>query len=324
MAKVLIIRFSSIGDIVLTTPVIRSLKQQLPEAEVHYVTKPAYVPLLAENPYIDTLHELADDWQEMVRVLRQEQFDWVIDLHQNLRSWRLSVALRRPTLGIQKKNLAKWLLVQTKQARIPIGHIVTRYGAPLRALGISLDEQGLDMFVASEHRANAEAIWAATPSKPRLAVILGAKHQTKRWLPAYFVETLNAHQQSVLLLGGPDAQAEAEFICERLHIPYVDAVGKYDLMTSVALLDKVEQVLAHDTGFMHIASALQKQLFVLWGSTVPALGFAPYKAEHTALARTDVSCRPCDKIGKASCPKGHFRCMRDLSPSQVLSAIQDS
>lgn len=322
--KVLIIRFSSIGDIVLTTPVIRSVKQALPQVELHVLTKRAYGDLLRHHPLVDKVHTLDDSLKTVIRELRSEGFDAVLDLHRNLRSRWVSFRLGRPSAAFPKANLAK--LRMAWQQQYPdkwLPHVVERYGHTLQLLGLTLDNDGLDIYYPDSLRPWAQAQLATLPTTPKpLAVVLGAKHTTKRWLPEYFLETLNQLERPVLLLGGKDAMAERDWLLPRLAVPALDAVGQYSLLESTALLDQVAEVLTHDTGFMHIAAALHKRIFSLWGNTVPALGMTPYKTESVILENKGLSCRPCSKIGHDTCPKGHFRCMRDLRPEQVIAAIQ--
>lgn len=324
MKKVLIIRFSSIGDIVLTTPVIRSLKAGLPEVEIHYLTKAAYAGLLQPNPHISQLHLLTNDnWKPLLRQLKAERFDHILDLHHNLRSLRIKLSLRRPATSFDKKNLTKFRMVRFKTPKLQVPHIVERYGKTLHALGLTLDEGGLDFFLPPEAESRARVLlsetgWTTTP----LAVVLGATYATKRWLPEYFADTLEAYQQPVILIGGPDAREEARIIREQVKVPLLDAVGNYSLAEAAALMKACHAVLTHDTGFMHIAAAMQLPVYSLWGNTVPEFGMTPYRSPHVILETPDLACRPCSKIGFDQCPKGHFRCMRDLKPEQVLAALK--
>ena len=324
MTKVLLVRFSSIGDIVLTTPVIRTLKAARPDWELHFLTKPAYRDLLAHHPDLSRVHTLADDFGETLAALRAEGFSYLVDLHHNLRSLRLKLALGIPSAAVRKHNWQKYWLVRTKRLRRPIPHIVTRYEATLGFLGIAPQggplalhlPPGLDDWA----RETLAAAGFAT-GRPPLAVVLGATHQTKRWLPAHFIQLLQDYAQPVLLLGGPDARAEADEILAHLPQLAFDAVGRYGLLEAAALMRQAAAVLTHDTGFMHIAAAFGQPVYALWGSTVPALGMTPWQVPHVNLERAGLSCRPCSKIGFDRCPQGHFRCMQELSPAQVRAAL---
>jgi len=331
--KILVIRFSSIGDIVLTTPVIRSLKQAKPACEVHFLTKAGFKDVLAHNPYIDSLHLLEKDGLgQMMGKLRAEKFDFILDLHHNLRSWRVRLALGVAGRHFDKANLRKYAMTHGRgrgsEGNLrPLAHIVARYGETLRPLGVALDEGGLDFFLPPGMAAPAlphDAPPAADfPLAASLAVVLGATHATKRWIPAHFVETLNSYGKPVVLIGGKDARTEADFLAQHLTVPCRDAVGKHSLLASAALMRACGAVLTHDTGFMHIAAAFGMTVHSLWGNTVPEFGMTPYKTPHTLLEVAGLSCRPCSKIGYDRCPQGHFRCMNDLAPAQVLAALAE-
>ena len=316
MNKFLIIRFSSIGDIVLTSPVVRSLKQAFPDAELHFLTKQSYAKLLEPNPYIDQIHAFNGDWSAMINDLKKHHFSHIFDLHRNLRSLRVKLAVRRPYSTFNKQNINKYLLTKPMLRALTgnIAHVVDRYGATLHPLGIQLDQQGLDFFLPDGKEEEAKQILQDhfQSSSPSLAVVLGATHRTKRWIPTHFQSFLNQNGQSAVLLGGPDIRHEADEIIAGLKVPFLDAVGKYDLFTSAALMKQCQQVITHDTGLMHIAAAFQQPMITLWGNTVPEFGMTPYKATHEIREVEGLSCRPCSKIGHGECPKGHFRCMKEL------------
>lgn len=321
MNKILIIRFSSIGDIVLTSPVIRSLKSAKPEIEIHYLSKPQFQNILIHNPYLSKVHL----WEgnKTLSTLRKEKFDYILDLHRNLRSQKVKLALLRPSISFDKQNRKKYLMVRNHDLSEPVSHIVTRYGATLEALGISLDNLGLDFFLpeSASTKADQEINDLLPNLEPALAVVLGANHPTKRWIPEHFVKLINLYQKPVILIGGKDSLQEAEIIKKQIKPPYLDAVGKYDILTAAALMKKCQAVLTHDTGFMHIAAAFGMKIFSLWGNTVPEFGMTPYKSPHLVFETHGLDCRPCSKIGFDQCPKGHFRCMNDLKPEVVLKGM---
>lgn len=321
--KVLIIRFSSIGDIVLTTPVIRSLKAAMPNIEIHFITKKAYGPLLEHNPHLSHIHFLENSIRHTLTILRTEKFDHILDLHNNLRSLRVKWSLRTSSSTFPKENLAKFRMARNQQYPADwLPHVVTRYGKTLATLDVDLDDKGLDIFYPPSLNLWAEALISPLGTNP-LAIVLGAKFNTKRWLPEYFVETINRLGRPVLLLGGSDATEERDLILPKLQVPSLDAVNQYSLLESTALLNQVNEVLTHDTGFMHIAAALGKKIYSLWGNTVPALGMTPYKTESIILENPEINCRPCSKIGFDTCPKGHFDCMKTITPEIVLNAMSE-
>ncbi len=326
--KVLIIRFSSIGDIVLTTPVIRSLRKHYPTCEIHYLTKPAHIPLLQHNPYLTAVHGLTGNFSELIDKLHAEGFDYVLDLHTNFRSWRVKRALGRPSKSLNKENWKKYRMTRFKHRNLKIDHIVSRYGDTLSLLGVGLDDEGLDLFLPEEAEAIATGIFHAHEIHPEaqnvLAVVLGASYPTKRWKTENFAPLLNKYRTPVLLIGGRDTQEEAQKIGAELNVPFIDSVGKYDLLTSAALMKKCHEVLAHDTGFMHIAAALGQPVYSIWGNTIPGFGMTPYRTPHKIIEVEGLDCRPCSKLGFERCPRGHFKCMNDLTPELVLAQIYNA
>ena len=320
--KILLIRLSSIGDIVLTSPIIRSLRACFPEAKIHFLTKKAFAPLLLHNPHLDHIHTIGGDLTATIRELRAERFDQVIDLHRSLRS-RL-IKLR---LGVRFTTYSKdrWpVLLHTRLGigKLPDVHTVERYARAIQPLGCKLDAGGLEFFIPEEARQLAREIVGRNFGEAPIAVVLGGNYFTKRWPREYFVELLNGLGKPVILVGGTAEVTDAGWIAERMKSDCLNGVAQYDLLLSAALLERSCLVITHDTGLMHIATALGKTIFSIWGNTVPELGFAPYKAQASIiLQNSDLDCRPCTKLGYEKCPKGHFKCMMDLQPATVLTEI---
>jgi ADP-heptose:LPS heptosyltransferase len=321
MKKILILRFSSIGDIVLTTPVIRALKQQLPEAQVHYATKLQFKPVLAANPYLDKIHYLKDSLKDLVAALRQEKFDFIVDLHNSLRSRLIRQQLGVPGQGFDKLNWRKWLLVNLKWGHMPDIHIVDRYLAAACRLGIENDDRGLDYFIPAEE----EVALAALPEPFRqgyVAFAIGAQHATKRLPTDRMIALCEKINQPLVLLGGKEDAATGNLIAEYFGqsttgTTIYNACGKYSLNQSASLVKQARFVFSHDTGLMHIAAAFQKKIFSIWGNTIPEFGMYPYKTEFAVLERPGLPCRPCSKIGYRQCPQGHFKCMREINFSNL-------
>lgn len=326
--KILILRFSAIGDIVLTTPVLRSLKKAHPDWEIHYFTKPGYKDILLHNPHVDHIHTLEAQLRPQLAALRKENFDFILDLHHNLRTLRIKLALGLPSASVDKQNIQKYRLVRFKQKHIRIPHIVQRYGETLQHLGLELDAGGLEFHLPEEKEEWAQnRILEAAQNREKsdwIAVVLGATFATKRWIPDSLVKVLRRLNRPVLLIGGKDSLREGEQIMQKLpdSIPLLNAVGRYDLLGAAALMKQCQEVITHDTGFMHIAAAFGMKVHSIWGNTVPELGMTPYQTPHTLIEQKGLSCRPCSKIGFDRCPKGHFRCMQDITPDQVLQAME--
>lgn len=319
MPKILILRFSSIGDIVLTTPVIRCIKQQVPGAEVHYCTKKAFQSILANNPHVDKVHVLGDSLKELVRTLKAENFDYVVDLHNNLRTRIIKARLGKPSSSFNKLNYEKWLMVNFKRNRLPDVHIVQRYLDAATALGVEDDGQGLDYFIPVQDEVDVHTLPQGFQNG-YVAFAIGAQHYTKRLPTQRIIELCERLQQPVILLGGKEDAAAGEEIA--LHFSTVNnkqptiiynACGKYNLNGSASLVRQASKVVSHDTGLMHIAAAFRKDIISVWGNTIPEFGMYPFRTKYKVLEVQGLSCRPCSKIGYNKCPKGHFKCMRDIS-----------
>lgn len=299
----------------LTTPVIRCLKAQLPAIEIHYVTSDKFKGVLAHHPHIDQLHVLNSDHQsELITQLRNEQFDWVIDLHHNIRSIKLSKAIGAPTKRFFKANIEKWLYVNLNINKLPTEHIVDRYLATVAHLGVKNDGQGLDFYLPK--------ITIDTSRLPSffengyVGFVIGGAHQTK-CLPVTKMANIlnNLNQENIILLGGPDDVAKAnELVALTKHTAIFNACGQFNLMESAWLVKQATRIITHDTGLMHIAAAFKKPIISVWGNTTPVFGMYPYLPEnapkHSIVEVTGLSCRPCSKIGYKKCPKGHFKCMQ--------------
>jgi ADP-heptose:LPS heptosyltransferase len=321
--KILIIRLSSIGDIVLTSPIVRALHRSYPAAELHFLTKKAFAGLVQHDPRIAQVHAFAGDLGATIAALKAERFDLVVDLHRNIRSRLIKLRLGVRAVTYSKDRWSVLLRTKLGLGKLPRVHTVERYARALRPLGCALDDAGLEFFLPAEARTMAADIAARNFAEAPVAVVLGGNYATKRWPRAYFVELLNRLAQPVLLLGGKPEAEDAAWIAQRLSVPCYNAVAQYDLLLSAALLERCRFVITHDTGLMHIATALGCKIFSIWGNTVPELGFAPYKATLSVVIENKaVECRPCTKLGYEKCPKGHFKCMLDLKPTQVLDAIE--
>ncbi|MFM2376740.1 MAG: hypothetical protein RLZZ165_1837 [Bacteroidota bacterium] len=321
--KILVIRLSSIGDIVLTSPVIRCLRHCFPEAAIHFLTKKAFGSLLQYNPHLDQVHLFEGDLGATVAELKAEKFDHIIDLHNSLRSRWVRLRLQVSSTVYTKDRWAVLLHTKLGVGRLPAVHTVQRYERAIKALGCKLDGAGLEFHLPEESRSRArELIGRSLPAAP-VAMVIAGTHFTKRWPKEYFVELINALGQPVALLGGPAEAADAGWIAKRLKVDCLNAVAQCDLLLSAAILEQSRFVVTHDTGLMHIATALGKTIYSLWGNTVPELGFAPYRPQESVCIQIEgLHCRPCTKLGYEKCPRGHFKCMRDLTPSMVQAKIQ--
>lgn len=323
MVKFLIIRFSSIGDIVLTTPVIRCLKEQVDGAEIHYVTKESFRTVLENNPYIDRLWSFTGDLNDMAGQLREESFDYIIDLHNNLRSYQLRRKLRLVSFQFNKINLEKWLMVNFKINRLPDKHIVDRYLETTKVFDVENDGKGLDYFLGEKDKKMPSEIGKRLPEK-FVCMAIGAQHFTKKAPPEKLADICNKIKGSVVLLGGTtDREAASVIIKITRNKEILDLCGKLSINQSAWVIKKSMAVISHDTGMMHIAAAFGKKLFTIWGNTIPEFGMSPYNPhpDSKIFQVEGLSCRPCSKIGFKSCPKKHFKCMNDQSAENIAGEV---
>ncbi|WP_276134946.1 glycosyltransferase family 9 protein [Polluticoccus soli] len=329
--KVLVIRFSSIGDIVLTTPIVRCIKQQKPGAEVHFLTKESFRSIVAYNPYIDKAHYMNEDLPAVIEDLKKEKFDVVIDLHRNIRSARVKKALKTKSYTFDKLNIRKWLLVNFKMDTMPDKSIVDRYFECIRPLGIKNDGQGLDYFVPKNAVLKNSDLpmshWAGY-----VACVIGGSYNTKKLPVEKWREFISKVPYPVILLGGPEDREEGQQIAEGNNIKVYNSCGKFNLNESAYIVEKAKVIVSNDTGLMHVAAAFNKPVISLWGNTSPEMGMFPYYGYNNLnttvspnsiiLENKGLSCHPCSKLGYNKCPKGHFKCMKELNMNDLTEFVK--
>lgn len=322
MTKILIIRFSSIGDIVLTTPVIRCIKQQLPNVELHYASKKSFKTILENNPYIDKLHLLEGDLLPFVKELKAEKFDIIIDLHNNLRTRMIKLMLGTKSASFHKLNIQKFIFTQFKKNYLPNIHIVDRYLETAKILNISNDGKGLDYFIPTKDEVDISTLGLKSDY---IGFVIGAKFATKRMPLHKIVEVCKLLKGQVVFMGGPEDKEMGNLLLKELNDSrFINSCGSFNLNQSASLVKQADKIITHDTGLMHIASAFQKEIVSIWGNTVPDFGMYPYlpKDKFTIVEVKNLDCRPCSKIGYDKCPKGHFNCMNLIEPTEIIKALK--
>jgi ADP-heptose:LPS heptosyltransferase len=331
--KFLIIRFSSLGDIVLTTPVLRCLKTQLPDVELCFLVKPSFKAAVINNPYISKLHFLQDDWDKMIDELKKEKFDYIIDLHRNLRSFRIKSSLKVPAFSFKKLNFRKLIFTKLKWNVMPQQlHVIDRYLKTVEPFGVYNDGGGMDYFINADEEVQQKDI-PTSHQAGYIGIVIGASFYTKK-LPVYKLQELcKKIDHPIILLGGPEDAATGDEVKKVDSVKVYNACGKFSLNESADLVRKAKLIIAHDTGFMHIAAALKKQVIVVWGSTTPSFGMYPYYGANF-LSRQITSpsddmqvhklwCRPCTKIGRRKCPQGHFKCMKKMPIDEIVMKVNE-
>ncbi len=311
--KILIIRFSSIGDIVLTTPIIRCLKKQLPQdSEVHYLTKLSFKTLLNENPYLDKLWLLKPNLNETISEIKAQKFDYIIDLHNNLRTFIIKNRCGVPSFSFDKLNFKKFLITHLKINKLPTSHIVDRYFKTVIKLGIINDNEGLDYFSPVTE----EFIYKIAENLKGLnfiSIAIGGQHSTKK-MPIYKLKEIVAMSEyKITILGGNEDVQVANELEIQFPEKVINLAGKLTLHESAGVVALCKGIITHDTGMMHIAAALKKPILAVWGNTIPEFGMSAYFGKHEVYIKNfevkNLKCRPCSKLGFEKCPKGHFKCM---------------
>jgi ADP-heptose:LPS heptosyltransferase len=339
--RLLFIRFSSIGDIVFTTPAIRCAKQQIPGVELHFLTKASMKAVTEANPYIDHFHYFDKDLQATINQLKACKFDYIIDLHKNYRTYKIQKALGVPSLSYKKLSLQKFVLTKLHLNFMPMRHIVDRCLDALSSLGVVNDGKGLDYFIPKDTTINAAALPASFESG-YIALVIGASYATKKLPVSALQQLCHKIPYPIVLIGGKEDEAEGAAVEAINPIKVWNACGKFNLQESALLVKQSRTVISHDTGFLYIACAFHKKTVAIWGATSPALQVEPYyptvqQVNQTTLNTETAStilnsnemyfnaivpnlpCQPCSNYGTKQCPQGHFACMK----KQDLQSIAD-
>ncbi len=322
--KILVVRFSSIGDVVLTTPIVRCLKEQLPNATIHFITKKNFVSLIDQNPNIDRVIAIQSSINEVISDLKKEKYDWVIDLHKNVRTLSLKQKLKVPSRSFPKMNIEKWMLVKFKLDRMPKIHIVDRYFETVKHLGVKNDFLPCDFYISSD--SNVSIINSFDIQTSFLAIAIGAQFSTKRLPLNKLKEIISKINYPIVLVGGQmDADLAATLISSFPDKIIKNACGEFTLQQSASIVKQSKVLLTNDTGLMHIASCFEVPIVSVWGNTVPSLGMYPYFPKSPELFSIhevkNLNCRPCSKIGYKTCPKSHFNCMNLQNSSEIIEDI---
>ena len=320
--KFLIIRFSSIGDIVLTTPVIRCLKKQIEGASIHFVTKKKYLPVINQNPYINKIHVLDNDLKSLIKELKEERFDYIIDLHNNLRSFILKARLRNSLIFTYRKlNFQKWLMVVFKKNILPKKHLVDRYFETLKLFEVVNDNEGLDFFIEPKNEINPTSL-PLLFHEGYAAIVIGGLHATKQMPAAMVAKICNGFNGPIILLGGNDDRMLAENVIQLTeNVRIFNACGGYTIQQSASIVKQAKFVITNDTGLMHIAAAYKQNIISVWGNTIPEFGMYPYLPNQNfyVFEVRNLKCRPCSKLGYNKCPLKHFNCMNKQDIDGIIN-----
>lgn len=316
--KILVIRLSSMGDVIYTTPVVRCLKLQLPEAEVHFLTKPLFKYIYEGNPYVDKLLLLHKNLSETIQEIKVEKYDYLIDLHNNLRTSIIKIKTGIPASIYKKQPLQKWLFLKWRINLISKKHLVERYLETVAFLGIKNDGQPINYYLKQPYQL--PDLLPVSHQNKFVVFVIGATHFTKRMPNEKVARICREINLPIVLLGGKDVQANGDEIASFTGKKIYNACGIITLDQSVFLLSQAEKVIGFDTGLTHIAEAFDRPIASIWGSTAPELvGVWPYQAKKAEVVGVDLYCRPCSKFGFEKCPLGHFKCMHEIPDAQLIN-----
>lgn len=278
------------------------------------------------NPYIDKFHYYTKDLGALAKELRDEEFDYIIDLHKNLRTWLLGYKLinaKAVWLSYHKLSVQKFILTKLKINLMPKRHIALRCIDALQLLGVTDDGKGLDYFInTSDHIKDNDL-----PSGHLfgyVALVIGGSYFTKK-LPVYKLQEICSKiNYPIVLLGGKEDAAEGNAIAATNEAKIFNACGKFSLNESADLISRSHLVISHDTGLQYIACAYQKPVLAIWGGTSPRLQVEPFygtanKSSYKNFIVPGLPCQPCSNFGTKKCPRGHFKCMK-LQDTDLIAA----
>lgn len=325
----LAVRFSSIGDVLLTTPLLRAMRRRHPEARITMLTKRAYAPLLEDNPHLSELIALHPDQSlpSLATRLRAAGFTHLLDLHDSLRSRILRTLVPGAWRGYPKHRAARALLIHGKRDRYPVHRpVAERYFAAARGLDVHPDGDPPDFFLSARAVSETEAWLAGTglgASRPLAAVAPGTAHATKQWPAEHWralVDRIVAAGMDVAVVGGAGDAVIAEQVAAGRGDRSLSAAGRFGLQATGAILRRARAVVSGDTGVMHMATGVGTPVVALFGPTVEAFGFFPY-ARRAEVLQLDLACRPCSSQGGPRCPLGHHHCLTELHADAVYEAV---
>jgi lipopolysaccharide heptosyltransferase II len=330
--NILAVRFSSIGDILLTTPLLRAIRHRHPGARITALTKQAYLPLLSHNPHLDRVISLEPgrSLTSLAAELRAEPYSHRLDLHGSLRARVLRTLVPGRWSGYPKHRVARALLIHGKRNQYRDHRPVPeRYFSAAQELDVTPDHGPPEFFLGPDaEQQTADWLEAAgfASKRPMIAVAPGAAHATKRWPLEHWqnlVEQIVSDGFDVAVVGG---SGDAHLGTVLANLPggrVASAAGDFGLQCTGALLRRAAALVSGDTGVMHMATGVGTPVVALFGPTVEAFGFFPY-SRRARVVELALSCRPCSSQGGSRCPLAHHRCLRDLQPEVVYDALRGS
>lgn len=326
--SILVVRFSSIGDLILTTPLLRALRGRHPSARITVVVREDMADVLRHNPRISELitWRRGSSLLDLARQLRAQEWTHRLDLHGSLRTFLLRQLVGGEWGSYAKHRGRRRQLIRSGGQRGGfLGSVAERYFEAAKGLGVVPDGGPAEVFTSTVEESAAAAFLASHhlgQSRGLLAVSPSAAHFTKRWPTEYWIALVKelAERNDVVVLGGPGDRDVATAIAAAGGDRAASAAGEFSIAGTAALLKRVRVVAVGDTGVLHLATAVGTPVVGLYGPTVEQFGFFPYHARSGVLQR-DLPCRPCTAHGGPTCPLGHHHCLREILPGEVAAAM---
>jgi ADP-heptose:LPS heptosyltransferase len=326
--KALIICGQTIADVVFATPVIRAMKVQLDDAEIHVLVEVSAAFTLDENPYVDQIHfDRVSIWKNYQR-LKKEKYDIIVNLVEGWKPKWLAFLLNAETYSLESLRWKQWLMVNLKIDQLPNKHLVHRMFDGVEGLQLKPDELGLDYFIPEKDKVSREwlpeAFW-----KEYVVFCIHASYTTRKLTVDRMIELCDKINKPIVLLGSKEdfetGEVVSSFFGKGVSLRYEEgllqlnkrtlvynACGRFNFNQMVSVVKQSRAVFTFDNEFIAVASAFKKEIFGLWGNTILMFGRYPYRTKFTVLENNRISCRPCTSKGYAKCPKGHFKCMNRI------------
>jgi len=327
--KILILRFSSMGDILLATPLLDVLKKEYPVSQIDWVVLKKYSETLNTNPIIDKLMVFKDrvGLKKIKKEISGTDYDLIFDLHKNSKT-RYLTRFRRNVYSYNKRVFERFMLVHFKKKYKEIMPVTKMYFKALEKAGISTPESWKLRFGIDKETELSTVRRFGLHNTNYIALIPGSSYYTKMWPKEYFRElvrkitTSNTLRRKIFILGkGSEEESIGSYIADENRSECVDLTGKLDLQQTAAVLKFADIVVTNDNGPMHLAECFDKKILAIFGSTTEEFGFFPYSVNYQAVQVDSLKCRPCTHFGRKKCPEKHFRCMMEISPDNVYEKI---
>ena len=333
--RILVIRLSSIGDIVLATPIVRCLRKALPKAKIDFLVKREFLDLVRFSPHLNHIYafDKASGPTGLAAIRKEIQrvgYDVIVDIHKNFRSLYVRSGSGMAKVAVYRKQLllrALLVLFKLNLYRRPKPAYL-RYFEAVEKFGVHYDGEGTEVFIPKEEIDGIDRLLKTkgySDSRPLLIVCPGAGFSNKRWLPERFAAVsayfLNVKAYAVALLGGSEDREICEYIRQQVCGDAMNFAGRLRLIQSAALLQRASVVLANDSGMMHLAQSQKRSVVAVFGPTTEELGYYPIK-ERSRVVDVALKCKPCTSKGLHRCPKKHFKCMANIGSDQVIAAIE--